>query len=54
MLEKCGGKKGEVLKAAYERFVDSGVKSDVWLWYFDRPGPQLDATGKEVEISSEV
>jgi hypothetical protein len=34
---KCGGKKGEVLKDDYERYVDAGVKSDVWLFYFDRP-----------------
>ena len=38
MCVKCGGKKGEVLKDAYERFVDNGVKSDMWLFYFDRPG----------------
>jgi RimJ/RimL family protein N-acetyltransferase len=35
---KCGGRRGEVLKGAYERYVDGGVKSDVWLFLFDRPG----------------
>jgi RimJ/RimL family protein N-acetyltransferase len=35
---KSGGRKGEVLEGDYERFVDNGVKSDVWLFYFDRPG----------------
>ncbi|KAE9380022.1 acyl-CoA N-acyltransferase [Stipitochalara longipes BDJ] len=35
---KSGGTKGEVLKEEYERYVDKGVKSDVWLFYFDRPG----------------
>jgi hypothetical protein len=38
---KCGGKKGEVLKDDYERYVDQGVKSDVWLFYFDRPGVEV-------------
>jgi RimJ/RimL family protein N-acetyltransferase len=38
---KCGGKKGEVLEGAYERFVDNGVKSDIWLFYFDRPGVEV-------------
>jgi len=35
---KSGGRRGEVLEGVYERFVDGGVKSDVWLFYFDRPG----------------
>jgi RimJ/RimL family protein N-acetyltransferase len=35
---KCGGVKGEVLKEVYERSVDKGVKSDVQLWVFNRPG----------------
>ncbi|KAN0119409.1 acyl-CoA N-acyltransferase [Hyaloscypha variabilis] len=39
---KCGGKKGEVLKEEYERYVDNGVKSDVWLFYFDRPGLEVE------------
>ena len=39
---KCGGKKGEVLKEEYERYVDNGVKSDVWLFYFDRPGVEVE------------
>jgi len=38
VCEKCGGKKGGVLKDEFERFVDKGVKCDMWLFYFDRPG----------------
>ena len=35
---KCGGRRGETLVGDYERWVDGGVKSDVWLFYFERPG----------------
>lgn len=31
----------------YERWVDGGVKSDVWLFYFDRG--DFDGWGKEEE-----
>jgi RimJ/RimL family protein N-acetyltransferase len=33
---KCGGRRGETLVGEYERWVDGGVKSDVWLFYFER------------------
>ena len=33
---KCGGRRGETLVGDYERWVDGGVKSDVWLFYFER------------------
>lgn len=46
MCVKCGGKKGEVLKDDYERYVDQGVKSDVWLFYFDRPGLEVKGDGR--------
>ena len=42
---KCGGKRGETLVGDYERWVDGGVKSDVWLFYFDR----VDFEGREKE-----
>lgn len=35
MLQKCGPSRRETLKDAY---VNQGVKSDTWCWYFDRPG----------------
>jgi hypothetical protein len=48
---KSGGRKGEVLEGAYERFVDKGVKSDVWLFYFDRPGGAVrEGKGKEKKV----
>jgi RimJ/RimL family protein N-acetyltransferase len=44
---KSGARKGEVLEKDYERFVDKGVKSDVWLFYFDRPGVIVKEAGGE-------
>jgi RimJ/RimL family protein N-acetyltransferase len=52
---KCGGKKGEVLKESYERFVDGGVKSDVWLFYFDRPGVEVkDGSGGRTDVATNL
>jgi RimJ/RimL family protein N-acetyltransferase len=49
---KGGGLKGEVLKESYDRFVDEGKKSDVWLFYFDRPGVEVKGDGR-VETGGE-
>lgn len=49
VLQKCGARKGETLKGAYERHVDQGVKSDTWCWYFDRPGFVEEDTAKTEE-----
>jgi hypothetical protein len=50
---KCGGKKGEVLKESYERFVDGGLKSDAWLFYFDRPGVEV-KDGSDGRVETEA
>ena len=44
---KCGGRRGETLVGDYQRWVDGGVKSDVWLFYFDRPGGIVKEAGGE-------
>jgi hypothetical protein len=34
------------LVGEYERWVDGGVKSDVWLFYFERPEVVVEEGGK--------
>jgi hypothetical protein len=50
---KCGGKRGETLVKDYERWVDGGVKSDVWLFYFDRPGAVAEEGSREMRGKAE-
>ncbi|PQE05009.1 hypothetical protein CJF30_00004803 [Rutstroemia sp. NJR-2017a BBW] len=49
IVERIGGRKGEVLKEEYKRKVDEG-KRDLVCWYFDRPGTSSKDGEKEVDV----